>query len=361
MRFWCDKKFHAQAQALMVAYDSDMTVETIISGKLRRYHSLPLWRQLLRLRTMVWPNVRDAFKVAAGTLQGLYKLIRWRPDVIFTKGGYVCLPIGLAARLLRIPLVIHDSDAHPGLTNRILSRWADIILTGAPLEYYRYPRERSRYVGIPIAVSLDDPTLPIDQRRAKLGLPTDKPMVVCTGGGLGAQRINTAIIDGLEQLLDEATVVLVTGQANYDETVAAAGEYVDDPRFHIHPFISGNLHEYFAAADVVITRAGMTTLLELAALGRPTVIIPNIYLTGGHQSKNAAVYEAVGGAVVLSEQDFDTNSQLLAETVRELLHDETRRNGLAEAIQSLAKPDAARDTADAIGEILGRANAGDTR
>jgi len=85
-------------------------------------------------------NIVDFFKVVGGFFQSLYKLVVWRPDIVFTKGGYVCLPVGIAAHVLRIPLVIHDSDAHPGLTNRILSQWATAIATGAPLEYYQYPK-----------------------------------------------------------------------------------------------------------------------------------------------------------------------------------------------------------------------------
>lgn len=352
MRFWCDEAFEAQARALMQAFDPQMPVETITAGKLRRYNAIPLWQQLSRFRAMVWPNIRDGIKVVIGIGQSLYKLIRWRPDVIFTKGGYVCLPIGIAAWLLRIPLVIHDSDAHPGLTNRVLARWAKRILTGAPLSYYSYPAARSRYVGIPITVVLDNPAHSPAERREALGLDPARPLIVCTGGGLGAQRINAAIIDGIDALLAEATVVLVTGQANYDEVCRALEDYADDPRLHVKAFISGSLHEYFAAADVVITRAGMTTLLELAALARPTIIIPNIYLTAGHQSKNAAVYEQAGGAIVLSEQDFDEQPRLLANTAINLVHDPARQLSLSTAIATLAKPHAARDTADAISEIL---------
>lgn len=354
IRFWCDRNFEAQARSLLAAYDPELPVQTIISGKLRRYHTLPMWRQALRLRTIVWPNIRDGFKVAAGTVQCVWRLLWWRPDVIFTKGGYVCLPIGIAARLLGIPLVIHDSDAHPGLTNRILARWARTILTGAPLEHYPYPASRSRYVGIPITVTLADPSLTPAERRTALDLAPDRPLVVCTGGGLGAQRVNAAIIESLEALLGEATVVLVTGQVNYDETIAEVGRagYGDDARLKVYPFISGNLHEYFAAADVVITRAGMTTLLELAALARPTIIIPNAYLTGGHQVKNAAVYESTGGAIVVAEADIEANPSLLAATVRDLLHDTQRQAQLIDSIRTLARPHAARDTADAIAAVL---------
>lgn len=319
---------------------------------MRRYHSLPWWRQALRWRTIVWPNIRDSFKVVAGILQSLYKLVVWRPDLVFTKGGFVCLPIGLAAKMLRIPLVIHDSDAHPGLTNRVLANWADRVLTGAPLEFYSYPRDISRYVGIPIQVELDD-GLTQAERKRKLGFAADRPLVVCTGGGLGAARINQAVVAVVPQLVEHGcSVVLVTGDKNYQATVDSLADEAVPGRVEITPFISGNLHEYFAAADVVVTRAGATTLLELAALARPTIIVPNIYLTGGHQRKNAAVYVEPGAALLVEEADLERDPEVLLQAIVDLIDDPERRQALSAAIARLARPNAARDTADVIDDVL---------
>ncbi|MGB2787244.1 MAG: glycosyltransferase, partial [Candidatus Saccharimonadaceae bacterium] len=150
IRFWCDNKFEPQARGIIHGFDDRIVVQSIASGKFRRYHQYAWWRQLFRLRDIVLPNIRDGFLVVVGFFQSIWRMIWWRPDVVFCKGGFVCLPIGLAAKLLGIPLVIHDSDAHPGLTNRVLGRFANQIATGASLEYYSYPAERSRYVGIPV-------------------------------------------------------------------------------------------------------------------------------------------------------------------------------------------------------------------
>ena len=117
VRFWCDNTFGRQAKSIVGYYDPEVRVDTIISGKLRRYHHLT-FLQHLTIPSVLWPNLRDGVLVVAGVVQSVNKLLIWRPDVVFTKGGYVCLPVGWAARFLRIPLVIHDSDAHPGLTNR---------------------------------------------------------------------------------------------------------------------------------------------------------------------------------------------------------------------------------------------------
>lgn len=289
-------------------------------------------------------NIRDVFLTGFGVLQSLVKLIIWRPDVVFTKGGYVCLPIGFAAHVLRIPLVIHDSDAHPGLTNRILARWATTIATGAPLEYYSYPKERSHYVGIPVSQAFRAYTA--EQRHAfrrEIGVEAGRPLVVVTGGGLGATRINNAVVASLEQLLPVATVVLISGSGQYDELRARVPG--SSTRFQLLPFVSGNMHAYLSAADVVVARAGATTLLELAGLGTPTVLVPNGKLTGGHQLKNAKVYVDAGAVKLVDDEQLEAHPEVLAGAILSLLNAPHDRAVLSRAIRSLATPDAARDMA----------------
>jgi UDP-N-acetylglucosamine--N-acetylmuramyl-(pentapeptide) pyrophosphoryl-undecaprenol N-acetylglucosamine transferase len=265
-------------------FDDSIRVDTVLSGKLRRYHSLTVWQQLRNLRGIVLPNLRDGVLVLAGVVQSVVKLVRWRPDVVFTKGGFVCLPIGLAARLLGIPLVIHDSDAHPGLTNRVLARWATAIGTGAPLKFYSYPARISHYVGVPVVAEFTPYT---DDRRRhikqQLGFSPDRPLVVVTGGGLGAKRLNMAVAEELESLLVHTNLILISGDASYDEMRSLTPQ--DDDRYQLHAFVSHGMADMLGAADLVVARAGATTILELAALAKPTILVPNGYLTGGHQLK----------------------------------------------------------------------------
>lgn len=347
IRFWCDRKFAPQARSIMGHFDASVPVQTILSGKLRRYHNLPLWRQLLRPVTIVGPNIRDMVLVVCGTVQSLFRLLMWRPDVVFTKGGFVCLPVGLAARMLGIPLVIHDSDAHPGLTNRVLAKWATAIATGAPLKHYPYPAKISRYVGIPIASEF----VPTDEKaradaKAELGFDPTRPLVVVTGGGLGARRINDAVAQSLQQLLPATSLALISGTAQYDELRATTPQ--NDTRFQLHDFIAKDMAKLLGAADIVVTRAGATTALELAALAKPTVLIPNGYLTGGHQLKNAAVYEEKGAVAVIDEHALDANPLLLANTITKLLADRPAMAVMAKKFHAFAKPNAAKDVADMI-------------
>ncbi len=345
LRFWCDRHFVSQARSIVSAYDESIVTQTIVSGKLRRYHHLSVW-QHLAWPSLVLKNIRDAFLVGVGVVQSFVKLVIWRPDAIFTKGGYVCLPVGIAARILRIPLVIHDSDAHPGLTNRILSRWAYAITTGAPLEYYSYPSAKSTYVGIPIHHDFHPYTeKQRQQAKSEWGIRGDKPLVVVTGGGLGAKRINEVVSEVLSKLLQTYSVILVAGAGQYDELRSLLPP--DNDEFQLYPFIN-TMPRLLAAADVVVTRAGATTMLELAATGTPTIVVPNAKLSGGHQVKNAKVYADAGAVRVVDEDEMVANPALLVEAVKSVVGDPQRTKRMVGAFRKFAKPDAARRVAERI-------------
>lgn len=347
VRVWCDRGFAPQARSIVGHFDPSIPVQTLIAGKLRRYHHFTKL-QHFTVPWVFWPNVRDFFLVIIGVFQSIARLIMWRPDVVFTKGGFVCLPVGWAAWLLRIPLVIHDSDAHPGLTNRLLAPLATAIATGAPLEYYPYPVAKSSYVGIPVNAEFQ-PFSDTEQKSAKaeLGFSPNRPLVVVTGGGLGAGRINDAVMFHLPALLEVANVVLISGATQYDELRALTPH--DDPRFQLYGFVSQDMAKLLGAADVVVARAGATTLLELAALAKPTILVPNAKLTGGHQLKNAKVYEDKEAVLVLNEDNFDdSDNTLLVDMLRKVVQDKALRTMLSKNIHTFARPHAANDVARMI-------------
>jgi UDP-N-acetylglucosamine--N-acetylmuramyl-(pentapeptide) pyrophosphoryl-undecaprenol N-acetylglucosamine transferase len=329
----------------MSEFDSTVITSTIIAGKLRRYNHLSVIRQLLWPR-LVLSNIRDGFLVGIGMIQSIIKLIIWRPDVVFTKGGYVCLPVGIATKLLRIPLVIHDSDAHPGLTNRILSKWASAIATGAPLEYYAYPSAISAYVGIPISTAFHQfSSAERYAAKQKWGIDTDRPLIVVTGGGLGAKRINDTVIEILPELQRFGSVILVAGSAQFDELTALTPP--DSSDFQLHPFVT-DMPSLLGAADIVITRAGATTILELAALHTPTILVPNAKLTGGHQIKNAAVYTQKQAVVVVNEEEMIKQPRQLIDAVGSILDHPKLSEAMGERFATFARPNAAKDMADMI-------------
>lgn len=330
----------------MHTFDPAMPVHTITAGKLRRYHHLTFWQHLL-IPSVLFPNLIDSIKVLVGTLQAIWKLLWWRPDVLFLKGGYVCLPVGWAARLLRIPYVVHDSDAHPGLTNRLLAPRAARIATGAPLEYYPYPKKKSRYVGIPIAQEFH--VFSAKERaqvKQELGFSADRPLVVVTGGGLGAKRINDAVAQTIDSITRHASLLLISGVGQYDGLRKRLGENTET--FQLTAFVSSGMAPLLGAADVVVARAGATSILELAAVGAPTILVPNGRLTGGHQLKNAKVYSDAGAVEIADEERFKDDSTLLSRAIIDLLQDASKRATLSKAFHSFAKPHAARDTAELI-------------
>ena len=350
LRFWCDRKFGASARGIFGKFDETVPVELIIAGKIRRYHGKNMTFHLRP--SILLPNLRDIFLVGVGFIQSFCKLLRWRPDVIFIKGGYVCLPVGYAARLLKIPLVLHDSDAHPGLTNRLLAPFAAKIGTGAPLEHYNYPDVKAEYVGIPVAEEFR-PYSVAERRqlKAKFGFDPARPLVVVTGGGLGAARLNEAVVATREQLLAETSVFLISGKHQFNELK----ERVDSRAgWRLEAFVNHGMAEVLAAADVVVARAGATTLLELAALHKPAVIVPNGMLTAGHQLKNAKVYQDALAAVIVEESTLEQTPEVLSKKVIGLVKSPRILAGLGRNIGTFAKPNAAKDMAAMLLTVIRR-------
>jgi UDP-N-acetylglucosamine--N-acetylmuramyl-(pentapeptide) pyrophosphoryl-undecaprenol N-acetylglucosamine transferase len=345
VRFWCDRHFAPQARSIMASYDPSIRVQTVASGKFRRYHHLTKL-QHLTIPSVVFPNIRDAFKVIFGVGQSVVRMVIWRPDVVFAKGGYVCLPVGWAAWLLRIPLVIHDSETHPGLTNRLLAPLAKRIGTGVSLDHYDYPAAKSRYVGTPIG---DDFVIKTQAQQNEtkqiLGFDSTRPMVVFVGGGQGSKQINDAVAFHLDKLLEHANVVLISGAAQYDELRSITPE--NDKRFVLKSFISSGMADLLGAADVVVTRAGATFLLELAALAKPTIVIPSKRLVW--QVEHVKDFVQNQAVLVLDEDKFEepTDTSLL-DTVVKLLNSPVLQEKLSKNFHRLARPHAAEDMAAMI-------------
>lgn len=347
MRFWCDKKFLPQAEKTMrSAFDKKVKISSIHSGKFRRYHHLTLFQHLM-IPSIVFGNLVDIFKNIFGVFQALGKLILWRPDVMFCKGGFVCVPAGLAAWLLQIPIVIHDSDAHPGLANRILSRFAWQIATGAPLEFYNYPKDISQYVGIPVLENFKKYSAEERSKfKKEIGINPKKPLVVITGGGLGAARLNNAIVSQVDELSSFTQIILISGAGQFKELKNETQQSPDN--FHLFGFISQDMWKYLAAADLVVARAGATSNLELAALAKPAILVPNGRLTGGHQLKNAQVYKKSNAVEIVSDDEIEYNPEILSSKIKNILSDPSRMKRLSQEFSKFAKPHAANDMADII-------------
>ena len=336
----CDRAFEAQARGIMETLPFDVEISIIPAGKFRRYSHLTFW-QHFTVPSVVFGNLRDITRIIRGGFSSLWLLIRHRPDVVFAKGGYVCLPVGVAAWFLHVPLVIHDSDTRPGLTNRVLSRFAKRIATGAPLENYSYDKHKTVYTGVPI----DSKFAPVSsakqaQFKEKIGVPADKLLVVATGGGLGSRVINAATINAAKEMDDEINFYVVTGRGNLDIAESQVG---DNKNVALTEFVYDGMNEILGAADVVIARGSATFLQELAGLEKTVVVVPAKQL--GDQLKNAELFKSKQAAVVLHDDEIHAK---LPGTLKSLLGDSQLRKSYAVRLHEFARPNAAVDVADMI-------------
>jgi UDP-N-acetylglucosamine--N-acetylmuramyl-(pentapeptide) pyrophosphoryl-undecaprenol N-acetylglucosamine transferase len=261
----------------------------ISSGKLRRYFA--------------WANVTDLFRILAGICQALVLLRRLRPDVVFSKGGFVSFPVVLAAWLLRIPSVAHESDISPGLANRLAMPFLDTLCVNFDAARADGFRGRRLLTGTPLRGDLLHGDR--DRGRRLLGVAAARPVLLVTGGSLGADAINEVVRAALPDLLARFEVVHVCGPG---KAVALQRE-----RYHQFEYVTQEWGDLLAAADLVVSRAGANTLYELLALGKPSLLIPlSRRVSRGDQIENAAYAEARGFAHVLAEEDLSPAALLEA-------------------------------------------------
>ena len=319
------------------------------AGKLRRYHKQSWLERFLDFKTNML-NIRDLFRVISGFLESVYLLIRYRPNVILLKGGYVGLPVGLAAALLRIPFITHDSDAMASLTNSLVGKWALYNTTGAHKKYYKYKEHKIITIGVPVS----DNYVHVDYKiknnfREMLKIPIKSKMIFITGGSLGASEINKAFVSIYEDIIKHYPDINIVHQVGRGKLDVYEGKKINN-RTQVKEFLDG-MYRYSAAADVVITRASATALAELAVQGKPVIVIPNPNLTGGHQIVNGAEISKNNAGIVISEIDLIRNPELLLKSIFRLLDNEKFSKELSDNISKLAILDAAEQTAELLLKI----------
>lgn len=320
----------------------------IKAGKFRRVHASHIMRKIFNPATLGL-NARDSVRLLSGIYQSIRVIRKFKPDVIFLKGGYVSLPLGIAAGWLRIPFIIHESDLIPGLANRMLSRKAAKIAVGFPVDKYRQlSQNRLVYTGNPVRSQV----LGIDSNAAKrhFGLTTKLPVVLVTGGSQGASALNDGLVAALPQLIEQYQIIHLTGERDIESVKFQVGRlHLPQPEhYQAHAFLTDDMGQALAAADVVISRAGATTIAELALMGKPTILVPNQTMAG-HQVENAQMLARAGAVRVITE-DRLTPPVLLRELAG-ICGNETERQDLVEHLKAMAVPDAAERLANEIMEL----------
>ncbi|NTW27614.1 MAG: undecaprenyldiphospho-muramoylpentapeptide beta-N-acetylglucosaminyltransferase [Candidatus Moranbacteria bacterium] len=319
--------------------ENGIATKFVISGKLRRYFSLQ--------------NFVDFFKVPIGFVQSLWLLLVFMPDAIFSKGGYVAVPIVLAAWIYRIPIMIHESDSAPGLANQFLAKFANRIAIAYPTAEEYFPKERTALVGNPIRFQITegDPRM----LRQELGFTESRKTLLILGGSQGSKIINDAITNILPQLLQHFQVIHQTGQDHYEDVVREAaimGIKAGHDGYYAAPFMNANkLRDAFALSDLVISRAGATFITEIAANEKPAILIPISQSANNHQQMNAYALAKIGAALVLEESNL--GEHILLEKINHILSDEQLQQNMKAAIKTFYHPNAADVIANSIIEIAG--------
>ncbi len=275
-------------------------------------------------------------------------------------GGYVCVPTGIAARLMGIPVVLQEQNRHPGKATRLLSRWARQIHLAYPEAAAALPRRaraRVRDSGNPIRPLPSAAERSRAAAREALGLPREGALVLVVGGSQGARKMNSGLIEILQDdmPIKREFVLWVTGRGHYEEAAAALGQVRGD-RFAVVPYLEPEkMYQALAAADLAVSRAGAMATSEFLAWELPSILVPLPTAAADHQSANARALEAAGAAVCLPERDADgaelTGARLWKE-VQRLLHTPELLARMAQAAAARARPNAAREVAAAITEVV---------
>ena len=329
---------------------------SVRAGKFRRYHGEG-WRQLLDLKTM-FLNLRDIFYVLIGIWQARKLMRQLRPDIVFSRGGFVSVPVCLGGRLSGVPYITHDSDPIPSLANRLIARWASAHAVALPKDIYPYPANKTVTTGIPLSQDFLPVTPALKKKyRAAIKVPEAAQMLFIIGGGQGSQLINRSIGDILPHLLGEFPklyVVQVAGENNLAEMTRLYDEHLSEAeqgRVRVLGY-TDDVYRYSGAADIVVCRAGATNLAEFAVQGKACVVIPSAVLAAGHQLRNAQYLAKQKAAVVMDEAELSDDANRLAKQLSELLRDSSRQQLLGANLSRFAKPDA---TAEIAGLILKKA------
>ena len=299
----------------------------IQTGKLRRY--------------LTWQHLLEPFKISYGLMQSFFLLRKLKPQVVFSKGGFVSFPVVFSAWLLRIPVISHESDMTPGLANRLSKPFVQKFCVNfeASIKHYDNPN-RVFVTGTPIREAL----LRGEKQKAYqlTGFASDKPTIMVIGGSLGAKKINQVVRQVLPELLKHYQVIHICGKGNLDSTLQEL------PGYQQYEFVGAELGDLFALSDIVVSRSGANALCELLTLVKPHLLIPlSKAASRGDQLDNAAYFESLGASMVLQEHEL--NGERLLSDIDALLR---RKEAYQNKIQHLGYGNATKKIKQLISAYL---------
>ena len=333
-------KTEYQAEILFLGSDDGLETQlvpaaglrlaTVKAGKVRRYIS--------------WQTVKGIMRIPFGTVQAIEVVRRFRPDAVFTSGGYVAVAAGVAAYLNRVPLLMHQQDVPPNLSNKQVAPLATRISVAFEESLAYFPAQKTRVLGNPVRqVILDIRQVGPLVARERFGLAGEQPMLLVTGGSQGARHLNQVVVQALPELLKTCQVLQISGQELHQETLEQANGVLArvDPAlragYKLVPYLNEEMGAALQAADLVICRSGASTLSELITLGKPGLLVPLPPAIGkSPQEANAAMFERRRAGLVI--KDADLEPELLAERANYIMTSPEILAAMMEAARALAKP-----------------------
>ena len=318
-------------------------VKTILAGKIRRYWDLNSFFQ----------NLLDILKIPIGFLQSFFYVFLLFPDLIFSKGGYGSLSTSLLGWIFLTPIILHESDITPGFSNRLISKVSVEIFVSFPvreIEYFSFKKMIS--VGNPIRKEILEGST--EEAGELFGLSEGKPIILILGGSQGSQRINDLVLNILPQLLNNFQIIHQTGSKNFKQVETEARIMIQKPLekyYHPFPFLNETeLKHALKTSDLVVSRAGSGSIFEIAAVGKPSILIPLPESAQNHQIKNAYAYHNSGGCIVIEEKNLTPHFFL--ERLKYLLSESDELKKMQAAAKKFSRPRAAEIIAGYIVEYL---------
>jgi UDP-N-acetylglucosamine--N-acetylmuramyl-(pentapeptide) pyrophosphoryl-undecaprenol N-acetylglucosamine transferase len=328
--------------SLILLSQEGIKVKTVLSGKIRRY---------LGIKTL-FQNIIDVFiKIPIGFFQAFYYFFFLAPDLIVSKGGFGSVPGVMAGKLLQIPIFLHESDTAPGLANRFLARFSLRIFVSFPKTEYFKP-SKMILIGNPIRREMLEESEKEAQEIFKL--TKEKPVILILGGSQGAQRVNDRILQVLSDLLQNFEVIHQTGRANFKQVQAEAKVVISkdlEKYYHAFPFFKERgIKKAYRLADLIVSRAGSGSIFEIAAFGKPCILIPLPESAQNHQVKNAYSYARNGACQILEEPNF--TAHFFLERLKSLFANPQQLEKMKKAAKQFSKPEAATRMAQYIVKYL---------
>lgn len=294
----------------------DINFKSISAGKLRRYFSVK--------------NLTDFFRIGRGYLQAIKYIQKFKPDIVVTAGSFVSVPVIMAAKTLRKPILVHQLDLKPGLANRIMAKVASVITVSWPELLNKFPNKNVKWVGTPIRKHIIEPIT--GTLAPSLDLDEDLPLILVMGGGTGAVAINELIGNALQDLLSRYQVVHITG---YNKKVEIKFNKNFSHRYWQFEFIQDDLGYLMHRADLIISRAGIGTISEILACNKPSIIIP---IPDSHQEENASYFGNRNAVQVINQTGQNTKS--LTQTIDNILLDTKLQENMMSNASLLVKKNA---------------------